>query len=368
MASTTDNSSPMPRFPHSEGSNLTVSADTSVQDALGKLEKSGKGLLVVTDDTGHFLGSLSDFAIRQGIVDGHNLTESVRLWLNRQPQSTATLSAKVSSDNQTLLKLMDSHNIEHLPLLDDGRCCTVVSRHDLTAERIPIQGVIMAGGFGTRLRPLTIDLPKPMLPVGGRPLLELIVRHLAGTGIDKVHVSTFYKAEKIIEHFGQGERFGVELTYLFEDQPLGTAGAVGLVPSSDDKLLVMNGDILTSVNVRSLLAYHRRHGAALTVGVRTHQYKIPYGVINNDGARVRRITEKPTMSYFVNAGIYLLEPVAREHIPEGRRFDMTDLMDSLLQADLTVACFPILEYWLDIGQHADYQQAQEDVKTGRFAA
>jgi NDP-sugar pyrophosphorylase family protein len=206
------------------------------------------------------------------------------------------------------------------------------------------------------------------LPVGDRPLMEHILRQLQASGILRINVTTHYKAEKIVEYFGNGDRFGVQLNYVSEDKPLGTAGALGLLESPQERLLVMNGDILTGVDFRALLNYHHEHSAYLTVGVRKYEIKVPYGVIESEGAFVRKVVEKPSLTFFVNAGIYLLEPAAHRYIPTGQRFDMTDLISRLIQEKHRVACFPILEYWLDIGQHGDYEKALQDVKTGRFAA
>jgi NDP-sugar pyrophosphorylase family protein len=178
-------------------------------------------------------------------------------------------------------------------------------------------------------------------------------------------VTTHYKPEKIVEHFGDGHAFGIELNYVNEDWPLGTGGALGLMDAPQGPFLVINGDILTQVDFRAMLAYHQEHQADMTVAVRQYDLQVPYGVIEHEGPRVRCLTEKPLYKLFVNAGIYLIEPSVYSCIPNGQRFDMTDLIQSLLDAKRPVISFPIREYWLDIGQHADYEQAQADVQEGR---
>jgi NDP-sugar pyrophosphorylase family protein len=266
---------------------------------------------------------------------------------------------------------MQEHVVRQVPLVDvDGAVAGLVVLDKLipASDDPPMQAVIMAGGFGTRLRPLTDDVPKPMLPLGDYPLMEHIVRQLQTAGIRRVHVTTHYKPEKIIDHFGNGDRFGMEFNYIAEDRPLGTAGALGLMDSPTERLLVMNGDILTSVDFKALLNYHQENAAVLTVGARQYEFKVPYGVIEREGPFVRRVVEKPSLTFFVNAGIYLLEPEAHGYIPRGQHFDMTDLIGKLIEHGQSVACFPILEYWLDIGQLNDYEKAVQDVKTGRFAA
>jgi NDP-sugar pyrophosphorylase family protein len=226
----------------------------------------------------------------------------------------------------------------------------------------------MAGGSGTRLRPLTEDLPKPMLPIGGRPLMERLVEQLQQAGIRQVNVTTHYKPEKIVEHFGDGHAFGVEMRYVNEDRPLGTGGALGLIAPPQETLLVINGDIVTQVSFRAMLAFHQEHQAKMTVAVRRYEVQVPYGVVECEGSQVRQLREKPQLGFLVNAGIYLLEPSVYEFIPHGQHFNMTDLIQWVLEAGQTVVSFPIREYWLDIGQHPDYVQAQDDVRNGRLSS
>jgi NDP-sugar pyrophosphorylase family protein len=220
----------------------------------------------------------------------------------------------------------------------------------------------MAGGFGKRLLPLTQNTPKPMLPIGEQPLMERMIGQLRDAGIHRVNVTTHFEPEKIRDYFGDGERFGVNLNYVSEERPLGTAGALRLIETKKEPLLIINGDILTRVDFRAMLDFHREHQADLTVGVREYDFQVPYGVIETEGARVTGVNEKPVYKFFVNAGIYLLQPALDEFIPKDERFDMTDLIEKLIAAGRTVASFPIMEYWLDIGRLADYERAQEDVK------
>jgi len=182
-----------------------------------------------------------------------------------------------------------------------------------------------------------------------------------------VHVATHYKQEKIVDHFGDGDAFGVNLKYLTEERPMGTAGALSLLPHTDESLLVINGDILTDVDFTAMLAFHREHRAALTVAVRKYEVSVPYGVVESDGPLVRSLVEKPVMNLFVNAGIYLVEPLCLE-FTRTAPMDMTELISKLLEAKQVVCNFPVLEYWMDIGQHTDYLQAQEDMKEMRCEA
>ena len=351
---------------------LCLPATTTFRDAIDHIDKHGKGIILITDGQGVLVGTITDGDVRRWILLGQSLDTSVAGLLEQKKHSPypRPVTAPVGSSSAFLLKLMQDKVLHQIPLVDKhDRVVDLVTMDELLpGQRLPLQAVIMAGGFGTRLRPLTADMPKPMLPVGDRPLLELILRQLQASGIRRVNVTTHYMAEKIVEHFGNGDKFGVEMNYVAEDKPLGTAGALGLLESPEETLLVMNGDILTDVDLRALLSYHQEHEATLTVGVRKYEVKVPYGVIESDGPLVRKIVEKPSLTFFVNAGIYLLEPRAHGFIPAGQRFDMTDLIGRLIQEKHKVACFPILEYWLDIGRHGDYDQALQDIKAGRFAA
>ena len=259
---------------------------------------------------------------------------------------------------------MKRHKISHLPLLDsEQRVDGLVKLDELLLGRTPeLEAIVMAGGEGQRLMPLTANTPKPMLPVGDKPLLEIIIKNLAAAGITKVKVATHHKPETITTHFGDGKDFGVDLSYVSEERPLGTAGGLGLLKTPDQTTLVINGDILTNVDFRAMLSYHKEHKADLTVAVRHYDLKVPYGVVECDGPVVKKITEKPIFGVFVNAGIYLLEPAVYRFIPNDEHFHMTQLIGRLLNAKRVVVSFPIHEEWLDIGDHTDYQRAQELIK------
>ena len=197
-------------------------------------------------------------------------------------------------------------------------------------------------------------------------MIERIVGQLKESGIDQIVVTTHYKPEIIVDHFGDGTGFGVTMTYVQEDEPLDTGGALGLIPDIDEPLLVINGDILTQVDFRALHDFHRDCAADMTVGVRRYMFKVPYGVIENDGPRVTRIDEKPDISLFVNAGIYLIEPSIRRFVARGVSLSMTDLIQTAIDADRLVVSFPVLEYWMDVGRSDDYMQAQVDQDDGKW--
>lgn len=349
--------------------NLLVSVRTTVRETMSLIDENRQGIALVVDGDQRLLGTVTDGDIRRAILSGVSLDVAVGEIIRdkRHPLYSVPVSASIGTDSKQLLGTMQSLNIRQLPLIDpDGRVCDLVTLSDLLSESdLPIRAVVMAGGFGTRLMPLTRTLPKPMLPIGDRPLMEHIIDGLRNSGIGHVNITTHFEAEKIKSHFGDGSQFGVRIDYVAEDQPLGTAGALGLMADQKEPLLVINGDILTSVDFRAMHRFHRENEALLTVGVRKYDMKVPYGVVSTADGLVERVDEKPIYTFFVNAGIYLLEPEVRRLIPKGIQIDMTDVISKLIEQGCTVASFPIVEYWLDIGRHADYEQAQEDIRNGR---
>jgi dTDP-glucose pyrophosphorylase len=347
---------------------LTVYPENTIREVIACIDRNEKGIALVVDKERHLLATLTDGDIRRAILAGHGLDERVRILIEKKVQSAPDqpVTAKIGTPRAELLKRMKEYAIRQLPLLDSEGCVAdLVTLADLVPDQfLPLQAVIMAGGSGTRLRPLTEDLPKAMLPVGDRPLMEVIIEQLRQSGIGRVNITTHYLPDKITEYFGNGENFGVELNYVSEDRPLGTAGSLGLIDWPQETLLVINGDILTKVNFRAMLDYHQEHGADITIGVRKYDLQVPYGVVECEDQRVSRLREKPSLSFFVNAGIYMLEPRVNQHITNGEHYDMTDLIDRLIRKGRPVISFPIVEYWLDIGKPSDYARAQEDVKNG----
>lgn len=341
----------------------------TIREAIATIDRNQRGIVLVTDAERHLLGTITDGDIRRAILHGSTLETAVTaiLQMKARVSPTAPVTAAIPTERAQLLHLMQTHRVHQIPLLDgEGKVGGLVTMDDLVPNHAaPTQAVIMAGGFGRRLYPLTETVPKPMLQVGDRPIMERLIGQLREAGIQRVSVTTHFQPEKITEYFGDGEAFGVQLHYVTEERPLGTAGALSLLEASTEPLLVVNGDVLTGTDFRALLAYHREHRADLTVAVRQYDMTVPYGVIECEGERVTNVREKPVTTVFVNAGIYLLEPGAHRAIPTGERFDMTDLIHRLLAAGRCVISFPILEYWLDIGQQADFRQAQEDLRNGK---
>ena len=349
---------------------LCIHQRSSVGEAVAHMDRTRLGIVLIIDDDRRLVGVITDGDVRRALLANIDLESSLNTILARKAGTRYAhpITAPAGADRDTYLRLLRQANCLHLPVVDDERRVVgLVTLDEFLPDRVlSLQAVIMAGGLGTRLHPLTEETPKPMLPVGDRPLMEIIIQQLRDAGIKRVNVTTHHEPEKISNHFGDGQNFGVEITYVYEDRPLGTAGGLGLMEPPRETLLVINGDILTQMDFRAMLAYHREHGAELTIAMRQYELQLPYGVIECEGIAVRRLTEKPLLNFYVNAGVYLLEPAAHRYIPNGEPFDMTDLIQCLLEKRQKVISFPIREYWLDIGKLEDYEQAQKDIKSRKL--
>lgn len=344
---------------------LCVSPDLSIRRAAARMDQNHIGLILVVDSRRRLAGTVTDGDLRRALLAKINLDLPVRTLLARKKGLFAKpITAPLEASREACLALLKKYRVLHLPLLDKkGRVAGLATRDEfLPGAALPLSAVVMAGGKGSRLMPLTKNTPKPMLPVGDKPMMEIIFNQLRDLGIKQVRVATHHQREKITDHFGDGKRLGIDLSYVYEDRPLGTAGALSLMRVPKETTLVMNADVLTQINFRAMLKYHKEMKADLTTAVCQYDFKIPYGVVECDGPRVRRINEKPTLEFFVCAGIYLLEPSACRLIPKGRRFDMTDLISRLIARGRKVASFPIREYWLDIGKPDDYAAAQRQAQ------
>lgn len=350
---------------------ITFTADTALLELVAAIDRAGVGLALLADDKGRLLRTVTDGDIRRAMIAGIPLSSPAAVLLARVVGGSdpGPVTAPVGAARAELLHLMQSRKIRHLPLLDrEGRAVEVVLLSDLIEDvEPPLQAVVMAGGFGTRLHPLTETVPKPMLPIGDKPIIEYIVRQMQLSGIRHIDVATHYLADQIKAHLRDGSDFGVEINYVTERQPLGTAGALSLIARPGKTTLLMNGDILTRVDFRAMHEFHRDNEAELTMALCPYDLKIPYGVVECDANLVTGLEEKPTLRHMVNAGIYLLEDSVYDLIPSQRVTNMTTVIHRLLRARRRVAAFPIREYWLDIGQHADYLRAQEDARGGRLA-
>ena len=315
-------------------------------------------IALVIDEKDKLLGVVTDGDIRRGILNGVGLDAPVAEMMNPNPKV-----ARSDSPPAAIIALLNEFAIRHVPLIDDNGRVTAVFTFDdaLHPRAVTTPVVLMAGGRGQRLYPLTKDVPKPMLPIGGVPLLEIILRGLSAQGFVNVYISVNYLAEVIMDHVGDGKSLGLNVQYIHEDKPLGTAGALATLHGKiTEPFIVMNSDLLTQVNLREMLSFHRKEGAKGTVGVREHHFEIPYGVVNLRGSLVESMVEKPLHRSLVNAGIYALDPLALSLLTPEEYCDMPTLLGALMAEGHDVAAFPIHESWLDVGRPEDLDQARTD--------
>jgi dTDP-glucose pyrophosphorylase/CBS domain-containing protein len=334
---------------------IAVPNDGTIGDAVRMIDASPHQVAVVVDGNGALAGLLTDGDVRRALLRGLGLDARVTAAMNPSP-----VSAPVASERAAQIAEMRRLGIKHLPLVDDERRLVGLATLDELTGRNRHDNwvVLMAGGLGSRLAPLTDTCPKPMLRVGDKPLLQTILEKFIDDGFHRFFLSVHHLAEMVEDHFGDGSDWGVDIQYLRETKQLGTGGALGLLSQAPNlPLVVMNGDLLTKVNFQQLLDFHRKTRSTATMCVRTYEHQVPYGVVTTDQHRLLGIVEKPVHSFFVNAGIYVVEPAALELVPSDEFFDMPSLFTKLIEAGHETAAFPIREYWLDIGHMADFQRA-----------
>ena len=345
--------------------NTAIAPDSSIRDALLLLDKSALRIALVVDSTDKLLGVLTDGDIRRGLLRNCSLQHPVSDVMNPNPQTAAW-----GTPRRELVKLMTERKLLSIPLLKDDK---VVGLEILQTSEASVQYdnpvFLMAGGFGSRLKPLTDNCPKPMLKVGDKPILEIVLNSFIRAGFHNFYMSLHYMPEQIQAYFGDGSRWNVSINYIYEQEPLGTGGALGLLPDNlpDLPLILMNGDLLTTIDFEQLLQFHNKQQADATMCVRDYEYQIPFGVINGEGNKVTSMVEKPIQRLFVNAGIYVISPKVRKQVKANQRIDMPTLLEQNIEQKNAVLMFPIHEYWLDIGRMDDYQRAQIDaVSLGLF--
>jgi dTDP-glucose pyrophosphorylase len=335
----------------------SVSETTSILETIRVIGEGSLQLALVCRD-GRLLGTATDGDIRRAILASVPLSSPISAAMNRSP-----ITAPHGISNIAALALMRRHSIHQLPIVDaDGKVIDVKLIDDLaTSPQSDHWVVLMAGGLGSRLKPITDDLPKPLIRVGDKPILETVLSGFVKAGFSKFFISVNYKAEMIREYFGDGSKWGVNIDYLEEDERLGTAGALSLLPERPEHpFFVMNGDLLTTVNFEQMLQYHREHQAFSTVCVREHSVTVPFGVIDFDDHRLLGIREKPTQKFFVNAGVYLLEPGVLDHLAVHETVDMPTLIERTIAEGKPSVVFPLREYWIDVGRLDDLQRASDE--------
>ena len=337
---------------------MLVGPDTTLTKAISKIDESALQVALVLNVDGKLAGIVTDGDIRRAILRGDGLEIPVSEAMNASPTTVSQ-----TMPHSGMLALMQQKAFRHLPVVDDDeRVVGLITLDELIGAAVrPNWVVLMVGGLGVRLRPLTRDYPKPLLPVDGKPILETIVGSFAEQGFKRIFLSVNYKAEMIREHFGDGERWGVQVDYLHESARLGTAGALSLLPDKPTApVIVMNGDLLTRLDFDNLLQYHEAQNAAATMTVREYDFRVPYGVVRIEGERIVTVEEKPVMKFFVNAGIYVLSPDVLDYLPHDANFDMPALFETLIAKGRFTAAYPLREYWIDIGQVDDLERAKRE--------
>lgn len=337
-----------------------VSPTIKIHDAIKVIEEAGLQIALVIDENFCLLGTVTDGDLRRGLIKQISLNEPVTAIMNAHPTV-----AHINDSNEKRLSLMEAKKLLHLPILNNNNCLVDLIRIETLFKKSRRDNavVLMAGGLGTRLRPLTDDCPKPLLKVGAKPVLEIVLENFLEYGFHRFYIAINYKGHLIQDYFGDGSRWGSEINYLCEDQRLGTAGALSLLPEKPDKpFFVMNADLITKVNLEQLLKFHEEQQANATLCVREYKHVIPYGVVNigKENFQLIDIKEKPEQQYFVSAGIYVLNPDTLDGITKNHYLDMPNLLASLTEQNKHVATFPIREYWLDIGRLEDLERAHQE--------
>ena len=342
-----------------------LSASTTLRDGLARIEAGGIQMAIVVDDARRLLGVVTDGDIRRGLLRGLTLDSRLLDCATRTP-----LVAPAGSSDADLLALMSRAHVHHVPVVDaGGRIVEVKFLDRLLAARVrPNSIVLMVGGMGRRLGELTRAIPKPMLPVGGRPLLEAIVANYRDQGFGHFILAVNHHAEIIQTHFGDGARFGCRIDYVRETKPLGTAGALSLLATPLHPVIVSNGDLLHHLDLGAFLDHHSRSGATATMAVRAYDHQIPYGVVRVEDGAIAGIEEKPVQRVTVSGGLYVLEPAALTLVPRDTFHDMPALFQDIVASGQRASVFPIDGYWLDIGRLSDYEQALRDSADATFPA
>jgi len=333
-----------------------VAPKSTMRDVISTIDKGSLQVAIVVDENLKLLGIVTDGDVRRALMNGYSFDVETSSFMTSDP---IVLGEDFCRNDA--ISLMREKFIKHIPVIDGNRkVIDIFTLEDLfKRNHFSNPVVIMAGGKGERLGSLTQNCPKPMLNVNGIPILEIILKNCIKAGFMNFYLSVNYLKEKIINHFGTGEKWGVDISYLEEDEPLGTCGSLKLLPNDlADDLLVLNGDVLTDLEYDRLMAYHQKSRNSMTVCTRSHRVRIPFAVMTSSGTKLERFVEKPMYDFQVNAGVYILKPCLIEQIPL-KFFNMTDLVDDLLDSKSAVGVFPIHENWRDIGSPIDFKEVVE---------
>jgi dTDP-glucose pyrophosphorylase len=338
--------------------NIKLNINSTIKDALLIIDSGALQIALIVDENDKLIGTLTDGDIRRALLNGLELNSCIESIIYKTPTT-----AKVSSTKEEVLSLALSKKLHQIPIVDDkGKIIGLKEIEELIKPKIKTNKVVlMVGGLGTRLRPLTDNTPKPMLEVGNKPILQTIVEKFAEYGYVNIVMCVNYKSHVIQDYFGDGKAFGVNIEYIFEEQRMGTAGALSLLSEKPrEPFFVMNGDLLTNVNFEHLHDYHSKNNAIASMCVREYDFQVPYGVVNIKDGKINSIEEKPVHKFFVSAGIYMLSQEVLDYIPKNQFYDMPTLFEKLISLNKNAISFPLREYWLDIGRIEEYKKANEE--------
>jgi dTDP-glucose pyrophosphorylase len=333
-----------------------------IKDVINLLDKVALKLVLITDKSNSLIGTISDGDVRRGLLRGLELNDSIESIINKIP---TVVSPEIN--RKTVLDLMVTNKVQQIPIINEKN--QVIGLHlwdELNAQVIyPNIMVIMAGGKGTRLHPHTINCPKPLLPIAGKPILEHIINRAKNQGFTNFVLAIHYLGHMIEDYFGEGDRLGVKIQYLRENSPLGTAGALSLFnPKPDSSFIITNGDVVTDINYVELLNFHQQNSASATIAVRGYEWQNPFGVVKTQGLELIGFEEKPVTRSQVNAGIYVLEPWTLSLLEKSVQLDMPTLLERLREKSKRVIAFPVHESWLDIGKLEDFNKLSVNPKVG----
>ena len=338
--------------------NIKLSTNSTIKEALEIIDSGAMQIALVVDEKNKLLGTITDGDIRRVLLKGQALDGTIESVLYRNPTV-----CNVNDSKEDILKIAIDRKLHQIPIVDLDGVLIGIDEIDelLKPEEHTNKVVLMVGGLGSRLRPLTDELPKPLLEVGNKPILETIIANFSKYGFKNIILSVNYKSQMIKDYFGDGSKLGVQIEYLHEEQRMGTAGALSLIKDRlTEPFFVMNGDLLTNVNFEHMLEYHLSNQAMATMGVREYDFQVPYGVVNIDEHQIISIEEKPTHKFFVSAGMYVLDASTLNYIPDNSFYDMPTLFEKVIENKNKAISFPIREYWLDIGRMSDFEQANSE--------
>ena len=347
-------------FKENDFEKTLIVANSTIENAIFRLDKGGMQILLVVSDDLELIGTITDGDIRRGLLKGLELKSSIEDLINKN-----AFVVPISMDSEIIIKIMSANSIKQIPIVNENR--QVVGLHTwdnlMVKAELTSPMVIMAGGVGSRLKPYTKTCPKPLLPIYGKPIMEHILIRAISEGFSKFYVSVNYLANMIEDYFGDGRKWGVDIDYIHENRPLGTAGSLSYLKSKiNSPFIVTNGDVLTHMRYSEFLDFHLNHHAEATMAVRIHEWQNPFGVVNVQGLDIVGLEEKPIDKSHINAGIYALEPRVFDYLEPEKPCDMPSLFDTIRKSGNRTVAYPMHEPWLDVGRPDDFKLAENYVE------